>query len=237
VTAQRIGLLGGMSWLSTMDYYRLLNEGTNHRLGAEHSTDLVLRSLDFQTLLDTVDHAGAVEDQLDAAADDLAAAGAAVLAVAAITAHRFTHRLEHRRDMRFVHVGQATSHALASHGARRPGLLATSITLRDAALVERITHGTEPILPDAGHRAALDEIIFGELIRGPASDTGQKVLARVIDELGANGADAILLACTELSTARPHLPTRLPILDTTALHCAAILETAASAGISTSSSL
>lgn len=90
----RIGLIGGMSWTSTMDYYRLLNRATQQRHGGEHSTDLALRSLDFQSLLDTVDQPGAVEASLGAAADDVAAAGARVLAVAAVTAHRFTGPLE-----------------------------------------------------------------------------------------------------------------------------------------------
>lgn len=206
-----------------MDYYRLLNEDVNRRLGGAHSAELALRSLDFQPLLDNVHQPGAAGASLSTAADDLAAAGATLLAVTSVTGHRFVEPLERRRDMRFIHIGDATSRALTEHGVRRPGVVATSTTLRDASLVERITRGTTPVLPSAGHRALLDEAIFGELIHGHLSDACRRLFTTVIDRLLADGADGILLACTELSIIRARLDVRLPVLDATALHCSALL--------------
>jgi aspartate racemase len=222
----RIGLIGGMSWTSTMDYYRLLNRATQQRHGGEHSTDLALRSLDFQSLLDTVDQPGAVEASLGAAADDVAAAGARVLAVAAVTAHRFTGPLEQRRDLQFVHIGDATSRALTQNGVRRTGVIGTSTTLRDTTVVARVAGGTQPLLPPIHRYPELDRVIFGELIRGQLSDPTRQLLANVVDELRASGADAVLLACTELSAVHADLHTSLPIFDATTLHCMAILDAA-----------
>ena len=221
-----IGLIGGVGWPSTMDYYRLLNEAVNRDRGGAHSADLVLRSLDFQTLLDRLDRPAEIEARLDAAAGDLAAAGATVLGIAAVTGHRFAAPLERRTDLRFVHLGDVTSRALAHHGVRRPGVLATSRTLSDPGLLERMTRGTEPVLPAESRRAELDEVIFGDLIRGRHGEDVRRVLSATADRLRADGADALLLACTELAAVRDHLGTALPIHDATSLHCQALLEEA-----------
>ncbi|MEJ3656571.1 aspartate/glutamate racemase family protein [Actinomycetes bacterium KLBMP 9759] len=167
-----------MTWTSTLDYYRLLNEGVNRRLGGARSADLILRSFDFQPLLERVDEQPAVTDQFDQAAAELIGAGARVLAIASVTGHRFVARWEHRSDTRFVHVREATARALARHGAGRVGVIGTSTTMDDTSLLKSLTAGSEPVLPHPTRYRDIDEVIFGELSGGRLGESGQAALRR-----------------------------------------------------------
>lgn len=228
---KRIGLLGGTTWTSTLDYYRHLNEGVNRRLGRAHSADLILRSFDFQVLLDVVDDPSAVTARFDQAAAELIGAGARVLAIASVTGHRFASGWEQRCDTRFVHIRDATVPAIAMHGAGRVGVLATSSTMADSGLLKTLTAGSEPVVPHPSRHRDIDEVIFGELAVGRLGESGRAVLHAALRDLRGQQVDAVLLGCTELSSAYTAEDADIPIHDATSLHCDALLD-AALAGMS-----
>jgi aspartate racemase len=223
---ERIGLLGGTTWVSTLDYYRLLNEGVNRRLGGAHSADLILRSFDFQPLLDMADDEPAIAARFDQAANELIGAGAHVLAVASVTGHRFVNGWEQRRDTRFVHIGEATAPTIAQHGAGRVGVIGTSSTMHDTALLKNLTAGAEPVLPHPSRYRDIDEVIFGELAGGRLGESGRAVLHTALRDLRGQQVDAILLGCTELSPAFSTNDADVPIHDATRLHCHALINAA-----------
>jgi aspartate racemase len=224
---ERIGLLGGTSWVSTLDYYRLLNEEVKRRLGGVHSVDLILRSFDFQSLLDMVDDEPAIEARFDQAANELVGAGARVLAVASVTGHRFVTGWGQRRDTRFVHIGEATARAMARHRAGRVGVIGTSSTMDDTGLLKALmSAGSEPVLPHRSRYRDIDEVIFGELAGGRLGEPGRAVLHTALRDLREQHVGAILLACTELSPAFSTMDQGVPIYDATTLHCDALINAA-----------
>lgn len=221
---RRIGLIGGTGRVSTLDYYRILNETAARRLGGHHGADLVLRSVDLQPLLDSLSDPASIAATLDGAVDDVLRAGAEVIAFTSVTAHHFGHAVEGRADVELVHIADATGPALA--GARRVGVLGTGITLANAELVARLVGTATPVLPPPADIARLDGVVFGELMHAGLSDGSRDTLAAIVDDLGARDVDRVLLACTELTFARPRLPDRSLLEDATRVHCEAIVAAA-----------
>jgi aspartate racemase len=229
---KRIGLIGGTSWVSTLDYYRLLNELTNRRLGKNHSAELLLRSFDFQPLLEMVDDVEAVEEILAEAAEQLVNAGAQLLALASNTGHKFAGPLEDRDDVPLLHIGDAIRGSLLKNGAKRVGLIGTSFTMRDASLIGRLTSGgkVETVLPPPESFPQIDSVIFGELAKARFGDGANSLLKALVESLEAEGVDALLLACTELTFAFERMSYDLPIYDSTHIHCEALVNAALSEG-------
>lgn len=224
---QRIGLIGGIGWPSTRDYYERLNRSVAERRGGLASADLALRSLDFARVFAAADKPGGVEAMLLQAAEDLHAAGARVLGVCSNTGHLFSGPLRYWPKMRFVAVDQALAAHLAAQQVPEVWLLGVQRTL-----MHPLFHGT---LHAAGIRTRtpceatmrrLDEAIFSELERGEVGPLTFAVLDTVEAELQAQGARDVVLACTELpmAIAQRSLPFRL--WDTVPLHCDALLAAA-----------
>jgi aspartate racemase len=225
---KRIGLIGGTSWVSTLYYYRFLNELANERLGGHHSADIVLRSLDFQPLIDAVHDRRAVEAAFIEAAGELVAAGAELLAVSSVTGHKFADPLEARGNVPLGHVAEATRQALLRSETRRVGIIGTSFTMKDEALIARLVPPgeVEAVLPSPKLFSDVDAAIFGDLMKMRFGDGTRRVLRAVMADLEAEGADTILLSCTELVFAREWFEAGVPILDATKLHCQALADAA-----------
>lgn len=160
---KRIGLIGGTSWVSTLDYYRLLNEGVQQRLGGHHSADLVLRSLNFQPLIEQLQNYAAIETVFAEAARDLHRAGVELLGIASNTGHKFLRRIDEDALLPLVHIGDVVGDALKHDGVTRIGVLGTSMTLSDQVMLTKFScnHTINLVVPAETQRAQLDALIFG----------------------------------------------------------------------------
>ncbi|MFC0588523.1 aspartate/glutamate racemase family protein [Novosphingobium aquiterrae] len=226
-----IGLIGGISWKSTAEYYRILNQLVLERLGGVHSARIVLYSVDFDEIA-TLQHAGEWDrlgEIMADAARALAAAGADFILICANTMHLCLDAVEAATSLPVLHIADPTGAAMAAQGVARAGLLGTGFTMDRPFLVDRIREvsGIECFVPDAAGRADIHRIIFDELVAGKIEAASQARFRGLIDELAAAGAEAVILGCTELVLlVEPDAAYPVPLFDTTALHAAAAVERA-----------
>jgi aspartate racemase len=219
---KRIGLLGGMSWESSIDYYRLVNQEVRERLGGLHSADCLLRSVDFVRVEELQrsgrwDEAG---DLLAAEARTLVAAGAELLVLCTNTMHRVADRIVAAVDVPFVHIADTTADAVRAAGMTRVGLLATAYTMEQDFYVGRLRdeHGLTVLVPDESDRRLVHEVIYQELCVGVAEDRSRREYRRIMRQLAERGAECILFGCTEIDLlVSPH-DAPVPVFDTTRLH-------------------
>jgi aspartate racemase len=219
---RRIGLLGGMSWESSAEYYRLINEETRDRLGGLHSADCVLRSVDFAEV-EALQRDGRWEDAgalLAREASALVAAGAELLVLCTNTMHKVADAITEAIDIPLVHIADATADAVKAQGLRTVGLLATAYTMEQDFYVGRLldTHGLEVIVPGAGDRAIVHTVIYDELCVGVVDDGSREEYRRIMRDLVARGAEGILLGCTEIDLLVGAGDASVPVFDTTRLH-------------------
>lgn len=223
-----LGLIGGMSWESTAIYYRMLNEGAKERLGGLHSASLILASCDFAPV--AAMQAAGDWDRLSAAlcadARRLQRAGAETIVLCTNTMHKLAPDLAAAVSIPVLHIVDATGDALARAGARRPILLATRFTMEEAfwrARLEART-GIAAIVPDEAGRALVHRVIYEELCRGIVTDASRAAVLAVVDALAREGADSVILGCTEIGLLIGEGDTALPVFDTTAIHARAALD-------------
>ena len=225
-----IGLIGGMSWESTMPYYRQVNEGIKARLGGLHSAKVVLYSVDFHEIEQLQrdgdwDTAGEV---LGDAARRVQAAGADLLVLCTNTMHKVAPQMEAAVSIPLLHIADATGAAITAAGHRMVGLLGTRFTMEQDFYRQRLQdkHGLQVLVPDADDRRIVHDVIYDELCRGVIRDPSRDAYRRVMDDLVARGAQAIILGCTEISLLVGPQDARVPLFDTTALHASAAVEAA-----------
>jgi aspartate racemase len=224
-----LGLLGGMSWESTVAYYRLVNEETRARLGGLHSAPLLLWSVDFAEIealqvAGRWDEAGA---QLAGAGRALEAAGAEVLVLCTNTMHKVAGVIEAAVGIPLVHIVDSVARAVAFSGTARVGLLGTRFTMEDGFWADRMrTHGVEAIVPDADDRTAVHRIIYDELCVGVFRDESRATFLRVIDSLAAAGAEGVVLGCSEIELLVRPEDTTVPLFASTALHVRSAVDAA-----------
>lgn len=225
-----IGLIGGMSWESTVPYYRQVNEGIKARLGGLHSAKVVLYSVDFHEIEQLQrdgdwDTAGEV---LADAARRVQAAGADLLVLCTNTMHKVAPQMEAAVSIPLLHIADATGAAITAAGHRTVGLLGTRFTMEQDFYRQRLQdkHGLQVLVPDADDRRIVHDVIYDELCRGVIRDPSRDAYRRVMDDLVARGAQAIILGCTEISLLVGPQDARVPLFDTTALHASAAVEAA-----------
>ena len=224
-----IGLLGGMSWESSIEYERLINEGVRGRLGGTHSADLVIRSYDFARI-EALQAAGdwdAAGDLLAADAAMLERAGAEIIVLCTNTMHLLADRIEAAIGVEFLHLGDATAHAVRAAGVRRVVLLGTRYTMEHDFYGGRLrSHGLDVIVPDADGRAVVHDVIYDELVRGVVSPGSRRRYIDIIDQLVADGAEGVIAGCTEIELLVGADDLTVPYFPTTALHAAAAVDAA-----------
>jgi len=222
---KRIGLLGGMSWESSREYYRLINEGVRDRLGGLHSADLVLTSLDFGPLSEAMDRRDwpFIEARLEEAARRTVAAGAELLLIGTNTMHKMAPAIERAaRPALLIHIGDCAAEAARRRGYTRVALMGTRFTMEEDFYSGRLRDaGLTVLLPEGDDRDWIDRLIFSELCVGVFDESSRRRLAGIVAELRNRGADAVVLGCTELPMLLAPEDSPLPILDTMALHAAA----------------
>lgn len=225
-----IGLIGGVSWESTSEYYRLFNEGARDRLGGDHSARLAMYSLDFDPIAKD-QHAGnwdAVTSTLVDAARRVEAAGAELLLIGANTLHLSAKEVADAVDIPLVHIAQATGSRIAADGLKKVGLLGTRFTMEGDFISGPLAEsfGLESIVPDEPGRAEVHRIIYDELVKGVIDDASRQNMLQIIAELKNRGAQGVVLGCTELSLIVDPDDSPLPAYDTVACHVSAALDLA-----------
>lgn len=227
---KRIGVLGGMSWESTAEYYRLLNELVGQRLGGLHSADLVVRSVDFAAI-ERLQAEGRWEEAGVLLADEAAAleaAGVDLLVLATNTMHKVAPAIEARCTVPLLHLADATARAVTAAGARRVGLLGTAFTMEQDFYADRLrAHGLDPVVPDAEDRALVHRVIYDELVRGMVRDSSRSAYVGVVERLVARGCAGVILGCTEIELLLPmESLAGVPLFPTTRLHAQAAVDAA-----------
>ncbi|HDJ32599.1 MAG TPA: aspartate/glutamate racemase family protein [Bacteroidetes bacterium] len=223
-----IGLLGGMSWESTAEYYRIINEEINRRMGDSHSASILMYSFDFQEIED-LQHQGAwdrMEIMLAEQARKLEQAGAALLLICTNTMHRLAPAIEKAIGIPLLHIADATGQAIVQKQIHTVGLLGTRFTMEGDFYRKRLDERFDlnVIVPTPEEREEIHRIIYGELVTGKIRTPSREKFIRVIGSLGKRGAEGIILGCTEipLLVKQEHSP--LPLFDTTTLHALAGVE-------------
>jgi aspartate racemase len=230
---KRIGLLGGMSWESSIEYYRLVNEATRERLGGLHSADCLLRSVDF-TEIEALQREGRWDEagaRLAAEATGLVAAGAELLVLCTNTMHKVAGAITDAVDVPFVHIADTTANAVRARGLRTVGLLATAYTMEQDFYVGRLRdrHGLAVLVPDEADRQIVHRVIYDELCVGVIDDGSRDEYRRIMAGLAERGAEAILLGCTEIDLLVGAADSPVPVFDTTRLHAERAVELAIAA--------
>lgn len=224
---RRVGLIGGIGWGATAEYYRLMNLETRQRLGGHHSAEMTIHSLDLHPLLERASDVAYLEEVFDEAAAALQASGAAVLAIASFTGHRYAGKLIKRSTL-FVDLVDSLGKHLRSTKQGPLAVWATSFALADATLLARLAAavGGPLILPSEQERATLDHIIFSELADQNVTPSSLGFLRELAASQEARGARGLLLATTDFSPIRSILEGNLPVLDATEIHCRALMDAA-----------
>ena len=219
-----IGLIGGMSWQSTIPYYRLINETVSRTLGGFHSAKMIVWSIDFAGL-EELQRTGQWEEagvQLTDAARALERAGAEVLLIGANTMHIVADQIAAGIGIPVLHVADATAAAVLEAGAQTVGLLGTRFTMEKEFYRRRLeSHGLSVLIPDEADRDEVHRVIYEELVRGRIEDASRHAYRRVIADLIARGAEAIIFGCTEIGLLVSQSDSAVPVFDTTIIHAEA----------------
>lgn len=223
-----LGLIGGLSWESTTEYYRLINQGVRARVGPTASAPLVLWSFDFAPIA-AMQHAGDWDGQaalMVDAARRLEGAGAQALVICSNTMHSLASAVEAAVTLPLIHIADATADRIHQAGYGKVALLGTSFTMERDFIRARLAarHGLEILVPDAADRALVNRVIYDELIAGIISEASRQAYRAVIARLVAAGAEAIILGCTEIMLLVRAEDSPVPLFDTTAIHADAAVE-------------
>lgn len=223
-----IGVIGGMSWESSAEYYRLLNRYAKARLGGHHNARSLMTTVDFADV-EALQRAGdwdALGVQMAQAATQLERGGADLVLLATNTMHRVCASIEAAIAIPFLHIADPTGSALKAAGVTRAGLLGTRYTMEQDFYVGRLRerHGIEAIVPAEHDRQSVHRIIYDELCHGKVEGESRRVYQHVIDDMKLRGAQAVILGCTEITLLIGPADSALPVFDTTALHAQAAVD-------------
>ncbi|USU05611.1 aspartate/glutamate racemase family protein [Sphingomonadaceae bacterium OTU29LAMAA1] len=223
-----IGLIGGMSWESSAEYYRIINQEARKRLGSTASARCLLWSFDFAEI-EALQHAGEwsiLAERLADAAQRLEAAGADLLVICTNTMHRMADEVQREISIPLLHIADPTAERLVESGFRKVGLLGTAFTMEQDFYKGRLRerYGLDVVIPNAEDRATVHRIIYEELVAGRIESSSRDAYRAVIARLVDDGAQAVILGCTEIMLLIGSEDSPVPVFDTTALHAAAALD-------------
>ena len=223
-----IGLIGGMSWESSTEYYRIINRTVRERLGAAHSARILMWSVDFEPI-ERLQHQGdwaALAERMAEGARRLENGGADFLVLSTNTMHRLAGDISRAVSIPLLHIADPTGEAVVAAGIRRVGLLGTRFTMEQAFYKDRLAErfGLNVLVPGDADRTTVHDIIYGELISGIVSETSRQAYRAVIARLVADGAEAIILGCTEIMLLVGSQDSSVPLFDTTSLHALAAVD-------------
>jgi aspartate racemase len=219
-----IGLLGGMSWESTESYYRAINEGVKSVLGGLHSAKIAMISVDFAEI-ESLQHRGdwmQTAEILGQAALSLERAGADFIVICTNTMHKVLPEIQSHTKLPFLHIADATASVLLADGVGRVGLLGTRFTMEQEFYRERLDRrGLQVLVPNAADRDTVHRVIYEELCLGQIVEQSRRAYLDIVDRLAAQGAEAVILGCTEIGLLLGPQQSGIPLYDTTAIHAQA----------------
>jgi len=227
---QTIGLLGGMSWESSAHYYRLINQEVRRRLGGHHSARSVMLSVDFAEV-EALQHAerwDVLSGQMVTAAQQIERGGADLLLICTNTMHLMAQAVADAVSIPLLHIADPTGEAIVRQGMARVGLIGTAFTMEQAFYRDRFhgKHGIDVIVPPAGDRASVHAIIYDELVHGVVNPQSRATFRAIMQRLADNGAQAVILGCTEIMLLVDQSDSPVPLFDTTTLHAMAAVDAA-----------
>ncbi|WP_455463377.1 aspartate/glutamate racemase family protein [Candidatus Hodarchaeum mangrovi] len=223
-----IGLIGGISWESTQEYYHLINKYVNMELGGYHSASCILYSVDFQTIhsLQLEENWNAITTYILNIASKLVKAGAELLLICSNTIHIIAEEIERDISIPLVHIADATGKEIKKAGCSTIGLLGTILTMEKDFYRNRLNKfKIQAIIPNRTEREVIQQIIFSELVFGEVKDSSREKILNIIANLRSRGADGIVLGCTELPLLIQNIES-LPLFNTTAIHAKAVVNLA-----------
>jgi len=225
-----IGLIGGMSWESSAEYYRICNETVQSRLGGSHSAKIIMWSVDFAPIAD-LQHEGRWDELsaiLSDAALSLEKAGADMIVICTNTMHCLADKIAETVSIPLIHIADAAAAAVESDGLKTVGLLGTSFTMKEGFYRDRIeeNYGLDVIIPNAADRDSVHTVIYEELVRGTISETSRQTYQEIVARLVARGAQGIILGCTEIGLLLRPEDCDIPLYDTAKIHARAAVEAA-----------
>jgi aspartate racemase len=226
---QTIGLIGGMSWESSAEYYRLLNEDVRSRLGGQHNARSLMVTVDFADI-EAMQRAGDWDEAgqvLAEAAQVLERGGADLIALCTNTMHVVADRIEAAVQVPFVHLVDATAEKIKAAGLKRVGLLATRFTMEMDFYAERMArHGIEVLVPSAEDRTVVHRVIYGELTLGKIEQESREEYRRIMSDLAADGCEGMIYGCTEITLLVDGTDSPVPVFDSTRLHAEHLVDLA-----------
>jgi aspartate racemase len=223
-----IGLIGGMSWESTVEYYRIINQAVHERLGELHSAQCILWSFDFHEI-EVLQHRGdwaVATRRMVEAARAVERAGADFLVICTNTMHKMADDVQAAVGIPLLHIADATAHAIRAAGLGKVGLLATRFTMEQDFYKGRLIqkHGLEVLIPDQAERKVVHEVIYNELCNGRIKDESRRQFTAIIRRLAEEGAQGIILGCTEIGLLISQDDSPIRLFDTTLIHATAAVD-------------
>ena len=227
-SVKTIGMIGGMSWESTASYYKFINEGVRERLGGFHSAKICLYSVDFSEI-ERLQYAGQWDETAEilcGAAKSVEAGGADFLILCTNTMHRVADEIENSVRIPLLHIADATADELLADGVKTVGLLGTQFTMEHDFYRGRLQekYRIQVLTPNAADRRLVHNVIYSELCLGRVSEMSRAEYIRIIAELNARGAQAVILGCTEIALLVQQRHMEVPLYDTTAIHARKAVE-------------
>ncbi len=223
-----IGLLGGMSWESTSEYYRIINQTVNRRLGGLHSAQCLMYSFDFAKI-ETLQHQAnweALTLEMTKAARTMEGAGADVLMICTNTMHRMADQVQEAIKIPLLHIADATASAVKFKQITTVGLLGTRFTMEAdfyRGKLEQV-HGLSVLVPDQTGRETIHRVIYEELVKGEIIDSSREAYLDIITDLNQQGAQGVILGCTEIPMLIKQKDVSIPVFDTTRCHAEAAVD-------------
>ncbi|MGI2170951.1 aspartate/glutamate racemase family protein [Shewanella sp. MF05960] len=217
-----IGMIGGMSWESTQSYYQAINQGVKAALGGLHSAKICLYSVDFAEI-ETLQHQGLWDDTAKILADAavaVEAGGADFVIICTNTMHKVADEIQAKISIPILHIADATANALLADGITKVGLLGTRFTMEQDFYKRRISdnYPIEVIVPNSDDQTRIHDVIYQELCLGTINPQSRQAYLTIIDKLFAQGAQAVILGCTEIALLVQQQHTQVPLYDTTQIH-------------------
>ncbi|MBP2658390.1 MAG: aspartate racemase [Firmicutes bacterium] len=228
MSMKTIGLIGGMSWESSIIYYRIINELVREKLGGMHSCKSLMYSTDFAEI-EKLQHQGKWDKLAEMMINislNLKNAGADCIVVCTNTMHKLADAVENTIDIPLIHIADATAKPILKQGLKKVGLLGTKFTMEEDFYKGRLTskHNIEVIIPEPDEREIIHSVIYQELVIGKIADSSREKYNKIIEGMYRNGAEGIILGCTEIALLVHEKDSHIPLFDTTQIHAQAAVE-------------
>jgi aspartate racemase len=225
---KKIGLIGGMSWESSLEYYRILNEEVKKKLGNNHSCESIMYSVDFSEF-EKLQHEGKwgiLTEKMIEIAKKLEYAGAEMVLICTNTMHKMAQDVQESINIPLLHIADAAAEEIKDKDMKKVGLLGTKFTMEQDFYRVRLTqkHGIDVVIPDQKEREIVHNVIYEQLISGIIKERSREIFKEIIKNLNKNGAEGVILGCTEIPLLIKEKDTEIPIFDTTKLHAEKAVE-------------